>query len=129
MNKEAKMCRQCYDKEQIKPKVSKEELFKIMETNTYTSAADLLGVDRGTVSRWHKYYTNEERENGNMLIGSDKAPTRDVLKTKIRTMSFVQVGKEYNVTDNSVRKWCDAYGLPRNVSVIKNYSDEEWEKI
>lgn len=129
MNKEARMCRVCYDKENVKPKVSKEELFKIMETNTYTSAADLLGVDRDTVSRWHKYYTNKERENGNMIIGSDKAPKRDVLKTKIRTMSFVQIGKEYGVTDNSVRKWCDAYGLPRNVSIIKTYSDEEWEKI
>lgn len=129
MNKEAKMCRICYDIENRKPKVEKEVLLKIMETNSYYSAAEILGVDRETVSRWHKYYTNKERENGNMIIGSDKAPSREVLKTKIRTMSFVQIGKEYHVTDNSVRKWCDTYSLPRNVSVIKSYSDEEWEKI
>lgn len=129
MNKESSMCSKCHKKERLKPKVSKEELYKIMETNSYTSAAKLLGVDRDTVSRWHKYYTNQERENGNMIIGSDKAPSREVLKTKIRTMSFVQIGKEYNVTDNSVRRWCDTYGLPRHVSEIKYISDEEWEKI
>jgi hypothetical protein len=33
------------------------------------------------------------------------------------------------VTDNAVRKWCDKYKLPRKVSEIKNYTDEEWEKI
>lgn len=129
MNRSASMCNECYKKEKRKPKVSKEELFEIMETNSYYSAAKLLGVDIKTVSRWHKYYTNKERENDNMIIGSDVAPSREVLKTKIRTMSFVQIGKEYNVTDNSVRKWCDTYGLPRRVSEIKSISDEEWEKI
>lgn len=129
MNKEAKKCKACFSKERKMPKVSKEELFSIMETNTYTSAAKLLGVDRKTVSRWHKYYSNQEREKGNMVIGSDKAPPRDVLKMKIRSTPFIQIGKEYGVSDNSVRKWCDAYGLPRKVSVIKSITDKEWIKI
>lgn len=132
MNKEANMCRICHDKERLKPKIPKEELFEIMKNNTYHSAAELLGVDRDTVSRWHKYYINEEnKKNDNeiKLIGSDKAPSRDVLKTKIRTMSFIQIGKQYDVTDNSVRKWCDSYNLPRLKSIINSYSDEEWEKI
>lgn len=42
-----------------KPKVSKEVLLKIMEENTYKSAAELLGVNSKTVSRWYKYYINE----------------------------------------------------------------------
>ena len=45
------------------PKVSKEDLFKIMETNTYKSAAELLGVDRRTVARWYKYYMNDNDLN------------------------------------------------------------------
>ena len=132
MNKEAKMCRVCYDKERLKPKISKEELFEIMKNNTYYFAADLLGVDKDTVSRWHKYYIGEQNKKNNneiKMIGSDKAPSRDVLKTKIRTMSFVQIGKQYNVTDNSVRRWCDSYKLPRLKSIINSYSDEEWDKI
>ena len=43
--------------------------------------------------------------------------------------TFLQIGKKFNVSDNTVRKWCDSYGLPRRVSDIKGYTDEEWEKI
>ena len=102
MNKTAKTCRICRDKERLRPKISKEDLFEIMKTNTYYSAADLLGVDKKTVSHWHKYYINEDNKNNSeyKFIGSDKTPSRDVLKIKIRTMSFVQIGKEYGVTDN-----------------------------
>ena len=35
----------------------------------------------------------------------------------------------FNVTDNAIRKWCDAENLPRRVSDIKSYSDSEWEII
>lgn len=130
MSRESKMCSKCRKEERLKPKISKEELFEIMAVNSYYSAAEILGVKRDTVSRWHKYYINEEnKNNNNTLIASDKAPSRDVLKQKIRTMSFMAIGKEYGVRDNSVRKWCDAYGLPRKSSEIKSISDEEWEKI
>ena len=30
--------------------------------------------------------------------------SREELKKKIRTMSFTEIGKEYNVTDNAIRK-------------------------
>ena len=56
-------------------------------------------------------------------------PNREELKNLIRTTSFLQIGKTYNVSDNAVRKWCDGYGLPRKSSEIKSYSNEEWEKI
>ena len=54
-------------------------------------------------------------------------PDRDVLKEKIRTSSFLQIGREYGVSDNAVRKWCKFYGLPYQTSVIKSLSDDEWE--
>lgn len=44
-------------------------------------------------------------------------------------MPFIQIGKKYNVSDNAVRKWCDAENLPRKVSQIKSYTDEEWSKV
>lgn len=56
-------------------------------------------------------------------------PSREELKELIRSTSFLQIGKIYNVSDNAVRKWCDSYGLPRKSSDIKSYSDEEWKKI
>lgn len=56
-------------------------------------------------------------------------PTRVELKKLIRMYSFVQIGKKYGVSDNTIRKWCDNYNLPRRVKDIKQYTDEEWEKI
>lgn len=35
----------------------------------------------------------------------------------------------YGVSDNSVRKWCDKYKLPRRMTDIKQISDQDWEKI
>lgn len=55
--------------------------------------------------------------------------TRDELKQLIRTTPFTQIGKKYGVTDNAVRKWCDKYNLPRKVTDIKKYSDEDWFKL
>ena len=56
-------------------------------------------------------------------------PSREELKKLIRTESFVSIAKQFGVTDNAVRKWCDAYNLPRKVSDIKQYSDEDWNNV
>ena len=55
--------------------------------------------------------------------------SREELKQKIRKESFRLIGKEFNVSDNAVRKWCDFYGLPRRKRDIDTYSDNEWENI
>ena len=59
----------------------------------------------------------------NMLV------TREELKQLIRTTPFTTIGKQYNVSDNAIRKWCDKFNLPRYARDIKSYSDEEWELI
>lgn len=56
-------------------------------------------------------------------------PSREELKNLIRTKPFTQIAKDFNVSDNAIRKWCDAEGLPRKATEIKQYSDEEWENI
>lgn len=56
-------------------------------------------------------------------------PSREELKKLIRTTAFITIGKQYGVSDNTIRKWCDSYNLPRRVSEIKKYSDKEWENI
>lgn len=52
-----------------------------------------------------------------------------MLKQKIRTQTFTNIGKEYGVADNTIRKWCDYYDLPRRAKEIKSYSDIEWQQI
>lgn len=56
-------------------------------------------------------------------------PTREELKYLIRKFSFIEISKKYNVSDNTIRKWCDCYFLPRKKSEINKFSDEEWLEI
>ena len=56
-------------------------------------------------------------------------PSKQILKEKIRSTPFTQIGAEYQVSDNTIRKWCDAYHLPRTKKEINSYSDEEWNQI
>lgn len=39
-------------------------------------------------------------------------PTKEHLLHLIKNKTFVAIGREYNVSDNAVRKWCKQYGLP-----------------
>lgn len=56
-------------------------------------------------------------------------PSREELKIAIRTRSFLDVGRQYGVSDNSIRKWCIGYNLPSKKTDIKKYSDIEWQAI
>lgn len=56
-------------------------------------------------------------------------PSREELKKMIKEKTFVQIGKDFNVSDNAVRKWCRKENLPSNKSVIKNMTDEEWDNL
>lgn len=56
-------------------------------------------------------------------------PSREELKELIRNTPFLQIGKKYNVSDNTVRKWCLNYKLPSKKKDIKAISEEDWLNI
>lgn len=56
-------------------------------------------------------------------------PQRNELKQLIRDNSFSAVGRMYNVSDNTIRKWCKHYNLPTKKSEIRQYSDTEWGQV
>ena len=56
-------------------------------------------------------------------------PTREELKMLIRTTSFVQIGKQFNLSDNAIKKWCKDYNLPDKKKDINLYTDEQWQLI
>lgn len=60
---------------------------------------------------------------------SEKPITREELKAKIRILPFTTIAKDFGVSDNAIRKWCNSYGLPTKKKDIATYSDEEWEVI
>lgn len=55
--------------------------------------------------------------------------SRGELKAMIRTKTFTSIAKEFGVSDNAIRKWCDRYDLPRTKKEINKYTDEEWNNI
>lgn len=55
--------------------------------------------------------------------------TREELKNLIRTETFKDIGRMFDITDNSVRKWCIKFELPSKKYEINSYSDEEWIEI
>jgi hypothetical protein len=55
--------------------------------------------------------------------------SRQELKDLIRTETFVNIGRQYNLSDNTIRKWCKKYNLPSKSKDIKMITDEDWEKI
>lgn len=56
-------------------------------------------------------------------------PNRNELKQLIRTQTFRDIGKEFNVSDSAIKKWCKTASLPSTKKEINKYSDEEWELI
>ena len=56
-------------------------------------------------------------------------PNRAELKSLIRTNSFVAIGRLFNVSDNTIRKWCKSENLPSKTSEIKQYTDAQWKEI
>lgn len=55
--------------------------------------------------------------------------SREELKEMIYTETFIDIGKKFGVSDNSIRLRCKKFGLPFNKKDILQYSPEEWVKI
>lgn len=55
--------------------------------------------------------------------------TREDLKKLIKNFSFTHIGKMFDVSPTTIRRWCKEYNLPYTKIEIKSYSNIEWEKI
>ena len=56
-------------------------------------------------------------------------PNREELKNMIRKISFVEIGKEYGVSDKAIVKWCKKYKLPYRKNDINKIPDNIWSVI
>lgn len=69
------------------------------------------------------------RECAQKLRRKVQRPSRNELKKFIRGKSMLEVGRMFNVSDNTIRKWCISENLPSRKKDILSFTDEEWEKI
>lgn len=67
------------------------------------------------VKRCVKCFKKKQHENRKVV----NRPSKEQLLEKLTKSNFVQVGKEYGVTDNAVRKWCESYGMPTKSSYYR----------
>ena len=56
-------------------------------------------------------YTEKQLKNYKKQRKVDR-PSKEELEILIKTKSFSEIGRNYNVSDNSIRKWCKMYNLP-----------------
>lgn len=69
------------------------------------------GITGLCIDCWHKTTRKAER------------PSKDELEKMIYTIPFTTIAKQYDVTDNAVRKWCKSYELPYKKSEIKQQNN------
>lgn len=74
-----------------------------------------------------EHYQEFIRENG--IKRRKFEIEREDLKKLIRTESFTQIGKRFNVDGNAIKKRCKVLNLPFKKSVIKKIKEEEWKNI
>ena len=55
--------------------------------------------------------------------------SRENLKKKVRNQSFESIGREFQVTGNTIKKWCKKYNLPSKKEDINSISEEDWNNI
>ena len=82
-------------------------------------------VSRGIEpKKWYCIDCGKEVSKGSIRCGECYAkfsrkverPSKEELEKRLFELrgNFTQAGREYGVTDNSVRKWCDSYGISRS---------------
>lgn len=95
---------------------------------TVTHCVD-CGIVIGYGSTYCHSCANKYRGAAQRKVPSTMTPTREELKILLKQLPFTRIAEKFGVTDNSVRKWCDKYGLPRRAKEIKQISQEEWELL
>lgn len=65
--------------------------------------------------------TNVEESISNRKVKN--RPSKEELLELILNKSFLQIGKDFGVSDNAIRKWCKSYDLPYRKKDIEEYKN------
>ena len=88
-------------------------------TNIYTTPIYKLSELNNIFIELTSKNCNHRCKNCYLEYHSLHIPKKEELLNLITTMSFLQIGKIYGVSDNAVRKWCKKYDLPFKYKDIK----------
>lgn len=75
----------------------------------FSGQSDYCSIECGKKAREDTLIKSRLNNNENAKLGY---PTKNWLEEAIKTRPFLDIGKEFGVSDNTVRRWCKKYGLP-----------------
>ena len=103
IKKESSMCRSCYNELRTMDKnnTNKKDICPICNINLKDKKAKMC----------LECYNKDKSKN---------IPPKEELEKLIYKYPFTEIGKMFNVSDNSVRKWCRKYGLPYRKKDMNN---------
>ena len=55
-------------------------------------------------------------------------PTPIEIAQTVKEKGFFRGAKDYGVSDNAVRRWCDEYGIPRHTKQLVAWLDDEFKR-
>lgn len=98
---------------------NKDKKYKNKKYKKCPVCSDNVIEDNKSIKRCKKCFNKERREK---LLNklNEKGINKDSLYTLLLDKSFLEVGRMFNVSDNTVRKWCDMFEIPRKSSHYKN---------
>ena len=107
--------------------------FMILSNNIINRCIDCGNIIEKDAIRCKKCFLIKKRNIINLCGNNNQYsfnfPTRDSLKYQIRNLPFTSIAKLYNVTDNTIRKWCKYYNLPYHSYEIRKISNDEWNRL
>jgi hypothetical protein len=80
-----------------------------LKSPVITKVCPSCGIQYSTKTLNKIYCSNECRSIGCAKVSNK--PSKEELEILIKNMSFVKIGKLYNVSDSSIRKWAKKYNL------------------
>lgn len=95
--------------------------YPIQKTNFHTCMFDGCNKRIGSYSKYCLFHYKE--------VTKKERPSRDTLKRLIFTQSFLSIGRDFEVSGTTVRRWCESYKLPSTKAEISKYSELEWQEI
>lgn len=133
----ATRCKDCVKKNTVVKHTKKERKYirKTINKNKYFCVDCGKNVAKGTVrckdceNKFRIASHTEELKHRQDINGNIVNINRESLKQLIRNKPFLQIGQEFGVSDNAIRKWCKKFNLPTHSREIKVYTDEEWKLI
>ena len=75
----------------------------------------------GKNSTYCKHCSPKYHNNSNAKVTKENRPNKEELLELIKTKSFCEIGRIYEVSDNTIRKWCKKEGLPSTKKELKEY--------